>query len=214
MLCLGLFLATVMASILSVVAVVTEEPVILAYSAPVAVALMGVCAAAIFLDRRLVQHFGTFGMNPTTARQVIGFVGSRRWKVRDPRVTLEFKNWDLSDTGRNMARVDEFERRLETYRPQLGDSWPPVAMAIVYEATDRHGIYPGFAMSGYFRRLDAALASGADGEAMEQAVLAFGAETGLDVAEQGLPLDYARILYPDRISYPSTQDYLNRYARA
>lgn len=215
LLTLGLALATVMTSGLSVVAAATGGLALAACTAPVAVVLMTVCAVAIAIDRRLVRHFGTFGMNPVTARQVIAFVGARRWKERDPRVTLEFKNWGWPNTAKNRIILEEFERKLEAYKPRLEGSWPPIAMAIAYEATDRHIHHDlGFEMSGYFRRLDAVIESGADGKTIEQAILAFGAETGLEVASQGLPLDYARILYPDHVSHPSTQDYLNRYARA
>lgn len=189
------------------------QPEASVYGVAAAAVLIPVVLVTLVKDRRLVRHFGTFGMNPTAARQVIAFVGTHRWKERDPRVTLEFKEWSWPDSEKGASSLDEFERKLESYKPLLGDAWPTIAMAIAYEATDRQVHYQNPDLNAYLGRLDAVLAAGTDGAVIGQAVLTFGAETGLDVAAQGIPLDYARVLYPDHISHPSTQSYMTRYAR-
>lgn len=207
MVIMGLGLATVMASAVAITTTLAQEPYAI-YVAALACALIGLGVTSLVFDRRIVRQYATFGMNRVTAREVLGLVGAKRWKKRDPRVTLEFRNWYWSP----QKTSDEFERELEKYRSRLGKPWTHVAMAIVRELNGfGHEGSPLLGPDDYLALLDDVVAQRIDPAMLEDFVLTFGAQTGMQAALLDVPLDYARTLYPDRVLHPSDRRYLTRY---
>lgn len=157
--------------------------------------VIGVIVFLCFLARfaAIKRHYREAGLSRGNANFLFEMRSTKDWKTLTPVLALAVTFWP----GVSREVKEGFERRMETFKEQLGEFWLPMSVSVAHDV--RTAIEAGEGEDSgqrYLDILEEALPRVDDVAEYCRLTMEFGLVSATVAAKDGLPLDYARAMFP------------------
>lgn len=172
--------------------------------------IVGVIVFLAFLARfSAIKHrYREAGLSRGNANFLFEMRSTKDWKTLTPVLALAVAFWP----GVSQEVKEDFERRMETFKEQLGEFWLPMSVSVAHDV--RTAIEAGEGEDSsqrYLDLLEEALPHLKDVTEYCRHTMEFGLVNATAIVKDDLPLDYARAMYPPAPTFArplSKQEYL------
>lgn len=172
--------------------------------------VIGVIVFLCFLARfaAIKRRYREAGLSRGNASFLFEMRGTKDWKTLTPVLALAVAFWP----GVSQEVKEGFERRMENFKEQLGEFWLPMSVSVAHDVrTAIEAGERGDSSQRYLDILEDTLARVDDVAEYCRLTMEFGLVSASAIVKDGLPLDYARAMYPPAPTFArplSKQEYL------